>query len=143
MTDAINQFKAKGAAVVIASQTPRNFFRDNSGVPIFVGYAQQVAMATNVSYVAHYNYTVALYNELGASTVNRYYTGDNIHTSAAGADMVAQAFVRGVLCDETNPIFKLVRNTNVRPGQFFYRNPHFLSKLILAEAACLNTTTPA
>ena len=115
MTDAINRFKQAGAKVIVSSQTPNNIFRDKSAMPIFVGYAQDVAIATEVSYVNHYNYTVVAYNALGANTVNGYYPQDNIHTNSVGADVVAQAFVRGVLCDAANPLVPSVKNTNVKP----------------------------
>ncbi|KAI0071774.1 SGNH hydrolase [Panus rudis PR-1116 ss-1] len=115
MEDAINSLKAKGAKVVVSSQTPNNPFKDTSGTPIYVSYAQQVAQQTNVVYVDHFDYTLTRYRALGAGTVNSYFPVDNIHTSSAGADVVAQALIRGVLCDASNPLRPYVKNTNVQP----------------------------
>ncbi|KZW01103.1 SGNH hydrolase, partial [Exidia glandulosa HHB12029] len=116
MTDAVNTFKSKGARVIVSSQTPKNPFRDSSGTPIYVSYAQQVAQSTSVSYVDHFALTVKRYQQLGSGTVNAYFPQDNIHTNAAGADTVAQAFLRGVLCDSANPLRASVANTNVQPS---------------------------
>ncbi|PPQ84910.1 hypothetical protein CVT25_004578 [Psilocybe cyanescens] len=38
------------------------------------------------------------YNSLGQNTVNTYFPNDHTHTSAAGANVVAQAFVKGLAC---------------------------------------------
>jgi len=84
MSDAIKSFLAKNANVIVSSQTPNNPFRDNGGVPVYVAYAQQVAALTNVTYINHFNYTMKVYNEQGASKVNSYFPQDNIHTNTAG-----------------------------------------------------------
>ena len=118
MEDAINSLKAKGAQIVVASQTPNNPFKDTSGVPIYVGYAQQVAQQTSVSYVDHFDLVLKEYEALGATTVNGYFPIDNIHTNTVGADVVAQALVRGILCDSTNPLLPYIENSNVQPGEW-------------------------
>lgn len=41
------------------------------------------------------------------------------HPSPAGADIVAQAFVRGILCNTSNPLFSFVSNKNVLPSELF------------------------
>lgn len=117
MTDAINTFKSKGAKVIVASQTPNNPFKDTSGTPIYVGYAQQVASQTSVSYVDHFNYLLTRYKTLGASAVNALFPVDNIHTNSNGADVAAQALVRGVLCGSGNPLAPYVKNTSVNPRE--------------------------
>lgn len=116
MEDAINSLKAKGAKVIVSSQTPNNPFKDTSGAPVYVSYAQQVAQQTSVTYVDHFSYTLKQYQALGANTVNGYFPVDTIHTSSAGADVVAQALVRGVLCVSGNPLAPYVKNTNVQPS---------------------------
>ncbi|KAK7692593.1 hypothetical protein QCA50_004224 [Cerrena zonata] len=115
MEDAINALKAKNAKVVVSSQTPNNPFKDTSGVPIYVSYAQQVAQQTSVAYVDHFDYVLTRYKQLGANTVNGYFPIDNIHTSSTGADVVAQALVRGIVCDSSNPLAPYVKNSNVQP----------------------------
>ena len=91
--------------------------QDTSGVPIYVGYAQQVAQQTSVSYVDHFDLVLKEYEALGATTVNGYFPIDNIHTNTVGADVVAQALVRGILCDSTNPLLPYIENSNVQPGE--------------------------
>ncbi|KAG9020985.1 hypothetical protein FS837_007693, partial [Tulasnella sp. UAMH 9824] len=115
MTDAINQFKAKGAKVIVSSQTPNNPFRDTSGTPIYVSYAQQVASQTSVAYIDHFKFLLTRYQQLGASSVNALFPGDNIHTNSNGADVAAQALIRGALCGSGNPLAPYVKNTNVQP----------------------------
>lgn len=39
-----------------------------------------------------------LLQALGETTVNTYYPIDHTHTSPTGANVVAEAFVRGILC---------------------------------------------
>ncbi|KAG8968362.1 hypothetical protein FRC05_001586 [Tulasnella sp. 425] len=132
MTDAINQFKAKGAKVIVSSQTPNNPFKDTSGTPIYVGYAQQVASQTSVAYVDHFDYLLTEYKALGASTVNGLFPVDNIHTSSTGADYAAQALIKGVLCASGDPLAPYVKNTNVKPD---------ILLLALAVSAAPTTTT--
>lgn len=38
---------------------------------------------------------------LGETTVNTYFPLDHLHTSPTGANVVAEAFVRGVLCSSS------------------------------------------
>lgn len=142
MEDAINALKAKNAKVIVSSQTPNNPFKDTSGTPVYVSYAQQVAQQTSVTYVDHFDYVLTRYKQLGANTVNGYFPIDNIHTSSTGgpftpflrvaadvlmmddfprytgADVVAQALVRGIICDSSNPLAPYVKNTNVQPGTY-------------------------
>ncbi|KIO28638.1 carbohydrate esterase family 12 protein [Tulasnella calospora MUT 4182] len=115
MTDAINSFKAKGAKVIVSSQTPNNPFKDTSGTPIYVDYAQQVASQTSVAYVDHFNYLKTRYQTLGASATNALFPQDNIHTNSNGADVAAQALIRGALCASGNPLAPYVKNTSVNP----------------------------
>ena len=75
MEDAINSLKAKGAQIVVASQTPDNPFVDTSGVPIYVGYAQQVAEQTNVSYVDHFDFILRQYKALFSLSTEPLFSG--------------------------------------------------------------------
>jgi len=84
MTDAINKFKSLGASVIVSSQTPNNPFKDTSGTPIYVGYAQSVASSTGVPYVDHFTYLKREFTALGASTVNGMFPNDNVRNSSLG-----------------------------------------------------------
>ena len=46
----------------------------------------------------HYSYVVQAYEAIGETTVNTYYPIDHTHTTPTGANVVAEAFVRGLLC---------------------------------------------
>ncbi|KAG7099621.1 hypothetical protein E1B28_001449 [Marasmius oreades] len=98
--NAVNLFKSKGAIPIISSQTPSNDWSNGAIVagPRFVGYAQTAASRTGATYIDHYGYTAQAYNKLGQSTVAPFFPVDHTHTSPAGANIVAQAFVRGILC---------------------------------------------
>ncbi|KAJ7706017.1 rhamnogalacturonan acetylesterase [Mycena rosella] len=98
--NAVNSIKAKGGIPIISSQTPDNIW---SGTAIaaggrFVTYAQSVGTDTTITYVDHYDYTAQAYNQLGQTAVTAFYPIDHLHTSTSGALVVAEAFVRGLLC---------------------------------------------
>lgn len=98
--------KAKGANVIIASQTPRNPWAGTTTWPgtanpiRFVPYAQTSAQRESVTYVNHWLFAMDLYRRLGASTTNALYptSGDVVHTSPTGADHMARAFIKGLQC---------------------------------------------
>ncbi|KAI0633362.1 carbohydrate esterase family 12 protein [Trametes polyzona] len=100
ITNAVRSLQAKGAIPIVSSQTPDNIWSGNKiGAPSrFVGYAADVAKNTSAAYVDHFAYVAQAYNALGQTTVNTFYPNDHTHTSPAGANVVAQAFIRGVLC---------------------------------------------
>ncbi|EAU92810.2 rhamnogalacturonan acetylesterase [Coprinopsis cinerea okayama7 len=104
MQNAVNAIKAKGGIPIVASQTPRNGWTNGSISPgnRFVGYAKLVAERTGVTYIDHYAYVAQAYKRLGQSYVNTFYPNDPVHTSPAGANVVAQAFVRGLLCSNNS-----------------------------------------
>lgn len=102
--NAVNSLKAKGAIPIISSQTPDNIWSGNTlgnPPPRFVGYAQTASTQTGVTYVDHYDYVVTQYESIGKTTVNKYYPMDHTHTSPTGANVVAQAFVRGLACGKS------------------------------------------
>ncbi|KAJ6503372.1 rhamnogalacturonan acetylesterase [Mycena vitilis] len=100
MQNAIVSLKGKGATVIVSSQTPDNIWSGSSiaAGPRFVQYAQEVAANNSVTYVDHYDYVAQAYEKIGETTVNTYYPIDHTHTLPVGAQVVAQAFVRGLLC---------------------------------------------
>ncbi|KAI0033121.1 rhamnogalacturonan acetylesterase, partial [Vararia minispora EC-137] len=96
--DAVNSFKAQGPRVIVSSQTPDNPFIVGTAPSRFVGYAQTSASDTGVAYVDHFDFVLREFEALGNATVSSFYPIDHLHTNTAGASIVAQAFVRGVLC---------------------------------------------
>ncbi|KAJ6503373.1 rhamnogalacturonan acetylesterase [Mycena vitilis] len=84
----------------LASVTPDNIWTGNTIAAggRFVTYAQSIGVDTSIAYVDHYNYVAQAYNKLGQTAVTAFYPIDHLHTSAAGALVVSEAFVRGLLC---------------------------------------------
>ena len=122
MQNAVNAIKAKGAIPIVASQTPRNGWTNgaiSTPGPRFVGYAQLVGQRTGVTYINHWGYVASAYNRLGQSQVNGFYPQDVVHTNAAGANVVAQAFVRGILCSSNALKSKVNGAGNGVPGTLF------------------------
>ncbi|TFK30918.1 rhamnogalacturonan acetylesterase [Coprinopsis marcescibilis] len=104
LQNAVNSLKAKGAIPIVASMTPRNGWTNGSIGPgnRFVGYAKLVAERTGVTFVDHYAYVAQAYKRIGQNQVNTFYPNDPVHTSPAGAQVVAQAFVRSILCSSNS-----------------------------------------
>ncbi|KAF5382799.1 hypothetical protein D9757_007286 [Collybiopsis confluens] len=103
ITNAVQSLLAKGAIPIVSSQTPDNLWSGNVISPPsrFVPYAKEVAGNTSTVYVDHYDYVARAFQALGESTVNTFYPMDHLHTSPAGANVVAEAFVRGLLCSNS------------------------------------------
>jgi rhamnogalacturonan acetylesterase len=100
--NAVTALQAKNAIPIVSSQTPDNIW-DSAGTALapanrFVGYAQVSAQRTSAVYVDHFAYVAQAFQALGMPTVNTFYPNDHLHTSPAGANVVAEAFVRGILC---------------------------------------------
>ncbi|KAF8167612.1 SGNH hydrolase [Crassisporium funariophilum] len=98
--NAVTALKAKGAIPIVSSQTPSNDWSNGAIVagPRFVGYAQTAASRTSATYLNHYGYVAQAFGRLGQTAVAPYFPVDHTHTSPAGANVVAQAFVRGLIC---------------------------------------------
>jgi rhamnogalacturonan acetylesterase len=99
--DAAKTFTAKGAKVVISSQTPNNLWEGGrySAVPSkFVQYAAQASkeLGTGSSFVDHFQAVANMYKEFGSSATNALYPADHTHTSPKGADLSAQAFAQAI-----------------------------------------------
>lgn len=98
--NAITALLQKGAIPIISSQTPDNIWTDGviAGPNRFVTYARSIGSRRNVTYVDHYAYVASAFNTLGQTQTTTFYPNDHLHTNAAGALVVAEAFVRGLLC---------------------------------------------
>lgn len=110
--NAINPIKAKGGIPIISSVTPDNIWSNGkiSGGGRFVTYAQSIGRNESIIFVDHNAYTAQAYNVLGETTVDTFYPNDHLHTSPAGANVVAQAFVRGLLCSKTSTLIPHVNS---------------------------------
>ncbi|KAI1303493.1 carbohydrate esterase family 12 protein [Xylaria venustula] len=92
---------AKGATVILSSQTPDNPWETGVFVnspPRFVAYqlTAQKALGTGVYFVDHYQAVIDTYYELGNAATNALYPNDHTHTSPAGATYVAEAFAQAI-----------------------------------------------
>jgi len=103
VTNAVNSLKAKGAIPIVSSQTPDNIWTGDvlAAAPRFVPDAQEVAGNTSVTYIDHFDYVAQAYEAIGETTVDTFYPVDHLHTSPTGANVVAEAFIRGVLCSSS------------------------------------------
>ncbi|TFL04959.1 Rhamnogalacturonan acetylesterase [Pterulicium gracile] len=84
-------FKSKGANVIISSSTPNNVCETGTcsySAGRFTGYARCRSRRWLGT-------TANLYIQKGRDVTNSYYPRDHTHTSPAGADAVAQAFITG------------------------------------------------
>ncbi|KAL2814164.1 SGNH hydrolase-type esterase domain-containing protein [Aspergillus granulosus] len=94
-------FLEKGAHVLISSQTPNNPWETGefaySGSR-FVEYARLAAEVAGVEYVDHGAYTASIFESLGLEAVTAFFPNDHTHTSPEGAQVVADAFLKGVVC---------------------------------------------
>lgn len=103
VTNAGKALTAKGAKVIVSSQTPNNPWETGTFTYTptrFVEYAKISAqnIGSGASYIDHGAYVGDIFESLGASTVDSYFPNDHTHTSPKGADVVSQAFVKAVLC---------------------------------------------
>lgn len=102
VSQAAKLFTAKGATVILSSQTPNNQWETGTfggGAPRFVGYQKTAAKAVNsasVTFVDHFQAVSNTYLKLGSKAVNAFYPNDHTHTSPAAANVAAQAFVQAV-----------------------------------------------
>jgi len=100
---AARSYLAKGATVIISSQTPNNMWEGgsyNDSPSRFVGYAGLAARnVAGAGLVDHFRAAGNMYRRLGNSKTNSLYPVDHTHTSPEGADLSAQAFAQAVSLD--------------------------------------------
>lgn len=92
---------AKGATVILSSQTPNNLWETGTFVnspPRFVGYEllAKNELGGGVYFVDHYQAVADMYRKLGNASTNALYPFDHTHTSPHGADLSAQAFTQAI-----------------------------------------------
>ncbi|KAK4539270.1 hypothetical protein LTR36_000849 [Oleoguttula mirabilis] len=102
---ATQNFTSRGARVIIASPTPDNPWETGSFVyeaSRFTAYANASAAGfAHAKFVDHGQLVGDEFRKLGGSVVEGFYPNDHTHTSPAGAAIVAQTFVRGVVCSDS------------------------------------------
>ncbi|KAH7327489.1 carbohydrate esterase family 12 protein [Rhexocercosporidium sp. MPI-PUGE-AT-0058] len=103
LTNAAKALIAKGAKVIISSPTPNNICEGSScsyTPPRFTAYGRQVVQnaGSGASFIDHGQYLANEYIRLGKAKTDTFYPVDHTHTSPAGANVVAQTFVKAVLC---------------------------------------------
>lgn len=102
VVQAAKALRAKGATVILSSQTPNNQWEGgvyNGGAPRFVGYQKTATTALNdagVTFVDHFVAVSKAFLKLGNSATNAFFPKDHTHTSPAGADLVAKAFAQAI-----------------------------------------------
>jgi rhamnogalacturonan acetylesterase len=116
---AAKTYIAKGAKVVVSSQTPNNLWEGikySAGAPRFVAYAAQAGkeIGTSASFVDHFQAVANTYKKLGNTATNALYPKDHTHTSPTGADLSAQAFAQAinVALNGTTPISPYLKADN-------------------------------
>ncbi|KAI4921773.1 hypothetical protein J4E90_000200 [Alternaria incomplexa] len=124
LTEAGKKLIAKGAKVIVSSQTPNNPWEGGSFSYTdggrFVGYARDVAKAlgSNAMYVDHGAYTADIFKTLGKAKVDAFFPVDHTHPSPAGSDAVAKAFVKGIQCGGGGFLNGFVKNATASiPGK--------------------------
>lgn len=117
LTEAGKKIIAKGAKVIMSSQTPNNPWESGTFTYTdggrFVGYAKAVATAlgSNAMYVDHGAYTANYFKSIGKAETDKMFPQDHTHTSPAGANAVAAAFVKGVQCGGGGFLKGFVKNS--------------------------------
>ncbi|CAJ2508497.1 Uu.00g135230.m01.CDS01 [Anthostomella pinea] len=125
--NAASLFLAKGAKVILSSATPNNICESGTcswGPSRFDYYAwfaasQLGGTTAGVYHVAHGEYAAQVMTNLGVTTVDTYYPIDHTHTSPAGANMMAGAFVLGLKCG-TSALGQAAVNTTASLTVSFY-----------------------
>jgi rhamnogalacturonan acetylesterase len=105
LTLAAKLLVSKGAKVIIASPTPDNPCESGtcSYTPSrFTAYCQDIVanVGSSASFVDHGQYVANEFISLGVSVVDAFYPIDHTHTSPAGANIVAAAFMKGLMCSD-------------------------------------------
>ena len=71
-----------------------------------------------MTYVDHNAFVAQAYNKLGETTVDTFYPKDHTHTSPTGANVVAEAFVRGLLCGSSSLKIDVNSKGQAAPSKF-------------------------
>ncbi|KAI9739238.1 MAG: hypothetical protein M1834_007451 [Cirrosporium novae-zelandiae] len=117
--NAANMFYDLGATVILSGPTPNNPWETGTfefSTSRFTTYAEDSAEETCSDFVDHGQYVANEFETLGATTVDDYYPNDHTHTSPEGADVVAAAFVKGILCSSSSLKDYIINSTDTVSG---------------------------
>ncbi|KAJ1550806.1 hypothetical protein HK096_004889, partial [Nowakowskiella sp. JEL0078] len=100
--------KSKGAIIVISGPTPREFW-DSTNTKIndstvFQAGAKKAAELSGSYFVNHFDSVAQVYEALGKTKVDTFYTRDHSHTTPEGAFIVAKSYIRAAI--SANNVFK-------------------------------------
>lgn len=99
--------KAKGATPIICSLIPRKIWKDGKIVrnnKDYAGWARQVAESEHVGFIDLNNIIADKYDALGEAAVEPLFADPHTHTSAAGAQINAEAVVTGLKLLKNDPV---------------------------------------
>lgn len=105
LQNAAQKFIDNGANVIISSPTPNNPWETGTftySSSRFTTYSQSVADAVGGTFVDHGSYTADFFDRGGETKTDSFFPVDHTHTSPGGARWVAAAFVKGVLCGDSD-----------------------------------------
>ncbi|KAL2061136.1 hypothetical protein VTL71DRAFT_7409 [Oculimacula yallundae] len=122
LTNAAKALTAKGAKVIISSPTPNNICEGTTcgyTAPRFTAYGQLAAKnaGSSASFIDHGQYLANEYIRLDKKKVDTFYPVDHTHTSPEGANVVAQTFVKAVLCGNGVLAPYMKNSTSSIPGK--------------------------
>ena len=95
----VNEAKAKGAIVIIASMIPRNDWKDGKVIRATGSYgkwAAEVASATGAFFIDLNQITADKYDLWGAEKVKAFFPNEHTHTSPEGARINAESVAEGI-----------------------------------------------
>ncbi|KAL9624076.1 MAG: hypothetical protein Q9160_001598 [Pyrenula sp. 1 TL-2023] len=105
LVNAAKLFQSKGATVIISTATPNNPWETGTFAYSgnrFVTYDQQAAQAVGAVLVDHGQACANVFKSLGAGATDAFFPNDHTHTSPAGAQTVAKAFVTSLQGTSSN-----------------------------------------
>lgn len=95
----VNEAKAKGATVMIASMIPRNDWKDGKVIRASENYgkwAADIAKETGAYFIDLNNITADKYDSMGPEQVKAFFPNEHTHTSPEGAHINAASVIDGI-----------------------------------------------
>jgi lysophospholipase L1-like esterase len=89
----IGEARARGITVVVCSPVPRNRWQGRTLVRAEESYpdwARQVALQSQSPFIDLHHQVAQRYDQLGSRPVAEFFVKDNVHTTAAGAELNAK-----------------------------------------------------
>ena len=111
---------AKGATPIVCSPVPRKIWRDGkimSNAEDYGRWSAQVAESAGVRFIPLNTIVSRKYEELGPEKVEELFSGDNTHTSLAGAELNAASVIAGLKALKNNPLARLLLRARQERGE--------------------------